>query len=380
MNIGILGAGPAGLYAAILLKRNFPHCSVRVFEQNPDNATWGFGVVFSESALTFLRSDDPETADLIEPHMETWNEIRVSHPEETVTIDGIGFSAIGRLKLLQLLQQRAADFGVFPRFRQKLEDLSAFDDCDLVIGADGLNSLVRASEQDQFSETISIVPNWFCWYGSDRPFQALTQTFKATRYGCFNAHHYRFAKDRSTFIVECDEAAFRLAGFSGMRESEHRALCEKIFADTLDGGKLIVNRSVWRQFPHLVNRRWHSGNRVLVGDALHTMHYSIGSGTRLALEDAIALVKALREEALDVSKALPRYEKQRRPALDKFARAALSSAKWYDRFADRMALAPWEFALSYMMRSGRMPADRLRAMSPKFAAGLDRRGIRIDED
>ena len=379
MKAGILGAGPAGLYAAILLKRSFPKAEITIFEQNPADATWGFGVVFSATALEFLRKDDPETADLIEPHMESWSDIRVTHKNETIVIDGFGFSAIGRLEMLLLLQKRAAEFNIRPTYNTRVEDLSVFDDCEIVIAADGLNSLVRAEASHKFGETIVLTKNRFCWYGTDRSFETLTQTFKDTDYGFFNAHHYRFAPDRSTFIVECEETAFERAGFSSMREPEYRAICESIFAQTLDGAKLTNNNSVWRQFPIMSNRRWYNGNRVLVGDSLHTAHYSIGSGTRLAMEDVIALVKALRDTEFNVSKALPKYQAERQPILEKLMNAASSSVLWYESFGKHMSLTPWEFALSYITRAGRLRNEIIQMTSPKFAAGLEAHGIIIED-
>ena len=378
MNIGILGAGPAGLYAATLIKRSRPGLTVEIIEQNPRDSTWGFGVVFSDRALTFLRKDDPETADLIEPHMETWSEIQVTHLNETVAIDGVGFSSIGRLQLLQLLQKRAAEYDVKPVYNQRVNHLKVFEDCDFIIGADGVNSLVRSDSAQQFDENISIIPNWYCWYGANRSFNCLTQTFKQTEYGHFNAHHYRYAPGMSTFIVECDEKTFENAGFSEMSEPQYRKICEFIFREALEGAELIDNNSIWRRFPVLSNRNWYSGNRILIGDALHTAHYSIGSGTRLAMEDAIALVKALTETSFDITEAFPKFQVERQATLKKIIDAALSSARWYERFADHMTLSPWEFALSYMMRSGRMSAEKLRTVSPQFASGLETRGIHFE--
>ena len=378
MRVGILGAGPAGLYAAILIKRIQPNATIKLFEQNPKNATWGFGVVFSEKALAFLREDDPQTADLIEPHMETWNEIQVSHRGETVVIDGVGFSAIGRLQMLHLLQERAAQYDIYPEFDKRIEDLSVFDDCDFIIGADGVNSTIRSDTPQVFDEKIKTTGNWYCWYGAEYSFNALTQTFKDFECGFINAHHYRYTSDLSTFIVECDDKTYADAGFASMSEQNCRTSCESIFADTLLGAKLVSNHSVWRRFPVLRNRRWYNGNRVLVGDALHTAHYSIGSGTRLALEDVIALVKALKANQFDLPKSFQSYQHQREAVLDKLAGAALKSAKWYENFVEHMELDPWEFAYSYITRSGRISADHLRRMSPKFVAQLEARGFSID--
>lgn len=375
MKVGILGAGPAGLYAAILIKRIRPDAQIKIFEQNPMDSTWGFGVVFSDKALSFLRDDDPLTADLIEPHMETWDEIRITHQDQTIVIDGVGFSAIGRLQMLRLLQQRAAEYGVFPEYNNRIENLKSFDDCDFVIGADGVNSIIRTKSSKIYGVHTNVIRNWFCWYGVEKPFNSLTQTFKTFQHGYINAHHYRYATDLSTFIVECDEQSFQDVGFALMSESESREYCESIFADTLQGHKLVSNHSIWRQFPVLSNRRWYNGNHVLVGDALHTAHYSIGSGTRLALEDVIALVKALAATGFDITKGFAKYQQERQVVLDKLAVAALRSARWYENFAEHMSLSPWEFAYSYITRSGRISAEKLRQMSPNFASELESRGV-----
>jgi 2-polyprenyl-6-methoxyphenol hydroxylase-like FAD-dependent oxidoreductase len=377
VKIAIVGAGPAGLYASILIKKALPDAEIDICDQSPSDATWGFGVVFSERALEFLRADDAETADLIEAGMETWSDITVAHKGEKIAIDGIGFSAIGRLEMLKLLQQQAAKCGVFPRFNARIDNLSLFDDADLVIAADGLNSVVRAEAPQAYGEAIYYLHNRFAWYGTDKAFPTLTQTFKETEYGYFNAHHYRYAPDRSTFLVECDAAAFDRAGFEAMPEPEYRAVCENIFAEELAGHRLIDNNSIWRRFPVLSNRRWHYRNRVLVGDALHTAHYSIGSGTRLAMEDVVALVDALKALDFNVEQALPAYQAARQPVLEKLTRAALTSAQWYESFGEHMALSPWEFCKSYILRSQRLSPETIRRMSPKFIEMLCEKAVEV---
>ncbi len=376
MRVAVVGAGPAGLYAAILLKRARADLDIQIVEQNADDATFGFGVVFSDDAMSFLRHDDPETADLIEPHMVHWSDIHIAHRGETVVIDGIGFAGIGRLELLKLLQERAAAIGVMPRYETRIDDVDALD-ADLIIGADGLNSRVRTT--GNFGETVSHQTNHFVWYGADRDFDALTQTFIETEHGAMNAHHYSYAPGRSTFIVEASAETFARAGFGALNEPAYRARCETAFAETLDGAKLIPNRSEWRRFPNLDCATWHDGRKVLVGDALHTAHFSIGSGTRLAMEDVIALVTSLRDHDWDIAAALPAYQAARSPVLAKLVGAARRSSNWYDDFADHMRLAPWPFALSYIRRAGRLSADRLRAMSPGFTSQLEARGIPVTD-
>ncbi|MEO6407893.1 MAG: FAD-dependent monooxygenase [Burkholderiaceae bacterium] len=370
MNVLIVGAGPAGLYLAYLLKRQNPSVQLRIVEQNPAGSTFGFGVVFSDRALDFLREDDPETHALIVPAMQTWRDLTIYHRGERIAIDGVGFAAIGRLHLLQLMQQRLAAVGVAPEFEHAVSDRAELDGHDLVVAADGANSFVRRGQEVDFGTRIEPLSNHFVWYGTTKRFETLSQTFVANEWGHFNAHHYRYSDAMSTFIVECDPATWQRAGFAGMDEAQTRARCETVFAQTLDGHGLVVNKSLWRHFPKLSNQHWYVGNQVLVGDALRTAHFSIGSGTRLAFEDVIALAKALRENA-DVAQALAAFEAARRPIVDKLAAAANTSAQWYEDFAQHMQLEPWALAWSYIQRSGRVDPDRLRRVSPKFLAGYE---------
>ena len=367
MRIAVVGAGPAGLYFATLWRKRHPGDEVTVYEQNPAGATFGFGVVFSDRAPDFLRADDPETADLITPRMETWQDITPVHRGERIAIDGVGFSAIGRLAFLRLLEARARAVGVEPRYGAPVR-LDALGGFDLVVGADGVNSTVRGALAAELGTALSHLANRFVWYGTTKRFETLSQTFVETGLGTFNAHHYRYAPGMSTFIVECDPETWTRAGFDRTGPEETRAICEAAFADTLEGHALVSNKSVWRAFPFVANARWSQGNRVLIGDALHTAHFSIGSGTRLALEDAIALAAALAEAPNDLREGLARYEAARRPVADKLVAASRASAAWYERFPAHMRLEPLDFAMSYLTRSGRLDDERLRALSPRFMA------------
>jgi 2-polyprenyl-6-methoxyphenol hydroxylase-like FAD-dependent oxidoreductase len=368
MRIAVVGGGPAGLYFSYLWKRRHPSASVTLFEQNPADATWGFGVVFSDRAMDFIREDDPETASVISAAMETWSDITLVHRGEAVAIDGVGFSAIGRLDLLVLLQERARSVGVDLRFGTCLSSLAAFEGHDLIVGADGVNSLVRRAHEGDFGTSLSYLDTKFAWFGTTKRFETLTQTFVDTEYGPFNAHHYRYAPAMSTFIVECGRATWLKAGLDRLSPGDGRALCEKVFAGTLDGHPLISNKSVWRNFPWLWNERWSMHNMVLVGDALHTAHYSIGSGTRLAMEDVIALARALDQHPGALGDALQVYEAERRPIVEKLCAASKTSAEWYKDFGAHMRLPPLEFARSYIGRSGRIDDTRLAAMAPGFMA------------
>ena len=367
MRIAVIGGGPGGLYFAYLWKKRHPQATVELFEQNPAGATWGFGVVFSEQALEFLRADDPDTVDAIAPRMESWKNITLHLRGESVAIDGVGFSSIDRLELLTILQQRARAVGVALRYDTLIESPDQLAGYDLIVAADGLNSLVRRTFASQFGASESHSTNKFAWYGTPKRFETLSQTFVETDRGSFNAHHYRYGPGMSTFLVECDPATWRRYGFADKTTEESQAVCEQVFAATLDGHPLVSNKSVWRNFPWIWNERWSHRNMVLIGDALHSAHFSIGSGTRLAIEDAIALTRALETEP-DIATALDRYQAERKPIVKKLVTAARTSADWYEKFPEHMKLGLMDFAYSYITRSGRIDDARLRAMSPAFMA------------
>jgi len=371
MRVLIVGAGPAGLYLAYLLRRQRPEAAIRIVEQNPPDATFGFGVVFSDRALEFLREDDAETCAAIFPAMEQWADLAVVHADRRVTVDGIGFAAIGRLTLLGLLRQRLASVGLTPEYGRTIGTAAELDGYDLVVGADGVNSFVRRGAGDAFGTRVTHFTNRFVWYGTTKRFDALTQTVVASEHGPFTAHHYRYAPDRSTFLVECGEATWRRAGLADMDEGASLRYCERVFAPALADHPLVSNNSIWRSFPRVWNERWSVGTTVLVGDALRTAHFSIGSGTRLAMEDVIALARALREHPRDVREALAAFEAARRSVVEKLVAAADASASWYERFADHMRLTPWDFAWSYIQRSGRVDPEKLRTVAPRFVAGYE---------
>src|ERR1700716_19535 len=314
VRIAVIGGGPGGLYFATLWNKRHPDARIDLFEQNAAGATWGFGVVFSDQALEFLRADDPDTVDAITPRMESWKNITLNLRGESVEIDGVGFSSIGRLDLLRILQQRASSVGIAPRYDTLIQSMDQLIGCDLIVAADGLNSLVRRTFENEFGASVSHSPNKFAWYGTTKRFETLSQTFVETELGAFNAHHYRYAPDMSTFLVEGRPAAGQLYGFAEKPVEQSKAICEQIFASTLGGHPLASNKSVWRNFPWIWNEHWSFKNMVLIGDALHSAHFSIGSGTRLAIEDAIALVKALEAER-DLTLALACYEAIRKPVV-----------------------------------------------------------------
>ena len=368
VRIAVAGAGPAGLLFALLARRRRPGWSIEVLEQNPPDATFGFGVVFSQGALEFLARDAPDLHAALAARMESWPVQRIVHRGEAVDVDGNGFSAIARMDLLAFLQRLCREAGVALRFGQRLDAIPA---ADLVVGADGLNSVVR--ESGGFAPRTEWLTNRFAWYGTRQRFECLTLTFRESPEGAFVAHHYRYSAGMSTFIVECDEATWRRAGLDRMDDAASRAHCERVFAPDLGGHPLVSNKSTWRRFPLLSNPVWHVDNRVLIGDALRSMHFSIGSGTRLALEDAIALDRAFAEAGDDVPAALAAFERERRPVVEKLFAAAGASSRWYEDFPARMArFDALGLAYDYMTRSGRMSDERLRSLAPKFMEKVEK--------
>jgi benzoate-CoA ligase family protein len=368
MRIIVIGAGPAGLLFSLLHKRRFPRNTVDVIEQNEADSAFGFGVVFSQGALGFLERDAPDLYQRLALQMESWPMQRVVHRDRRVDIDGNGFSAIGRLQLNRLLQDLCGEAGVHLHFGKRIVKPEDWSHADLVVGADGVNSVVRQLYEHEFAPRVEWLTNKFAWYGTRKAFDCLTLTFRGNEHGVWVAHHYRYAPDRSTFLVECDAATWHRAGLAKMSDEDSRAYCEEVFALDLDGEPLLSNKSVWRNFPLLSNQRWSVGNVTLIGDALHTAHFSIGSGTRLAFEDAIALDRAFAETGDDVSAALLAYERTRRPIVEKIVAAANSSSFWYERMADKMHYTPTQLAYDYMARSGRIGDARLTEMAPKFMA------------
>ena len=375
MRIAIVGAGAAGLLFSLLVKRRFPAWDVQTFEQNPEGATYGFGVVFSDGALGFLERDEPDLSRFLETAMERWPMQRIVHRGERVDVDGNGFSAIGRLALQEMLQGLCRRAGVIIRYGRAIGSLDELSWADLLVGADGSNSLVRNALAAQFAPRVEVLTNRFAWYGTTQPFDCLTLTFRESEHGAFVAHHYRHSAAMSTFVVECTDATWRKAGLDRISDAESRARCERVFAPDLGGHKLVSNKSVWRQFPLVRNERWiarrPTGYAVLLGDALRTVHFSIGSGTRLAFEDAIALERAFAECGGDLERGLELFEHERRPIVEKILAAANASSYWYEKFPEKMEFEPWRLAYDYMTRSGRMTEDRLRGIAPEFMARVD---------
>jgi anthraniloyl-CoA monooxygenase len=375
MRIACIGGGPAGLYLAILMKKADPDHDVTVLERNRHDDTFGFGVVFSDATLGGFAAADAESHDAIRARFAHWDDVDIHYGGEIVTSHGHGFAGMGRRALLEILERRARDLGVKLMFERDLgePDVDRLrQSYDVVVGADGVNSLVRRRFAAELGPRVDLRPNRFVWLGTTFPFRAFTFYFKKWEAGLFRVHAYRYAPEQSTFIVECTEDTFRRTGLDELDEDATLAYCERVFADELQGHRLLKNRSHWRQFPTVRLDRWHHENVVLAGDAVHTAHFSIGSGTKLAMEGAIALANALVDKP-DVPAALAAYEAAHRPVAEKLQRAAQVSLQWFEeteRYVGRLPVP--QFAFSLMTRSLRISHENLRQRDPRLIARVDR--------
>lgn len=358
MKVAIVGGGPAGLYFAILM-RQLGH-QVVVWERNPRHNTFGWGVVFSERTTRTLAEPDPETQRRLLERLRTWENVDIVHRGELISVAGNRFSGIARIALLELLQQRAEEVGVELHFEVEQSEPPR---ADLVVFSDGVNSLMRERFAEQFGTTLELAQNRYIWYGTAQPFGGLTLIFRPHQDGLYMAHAYKYSADLSTFIVEVDEPTWR--GLEQLTEPESRALLETVFADDLGGHPLLVNNAKWIRFTVVRNRHWHFENKVLLGDALRTAHFSIGSGTKLAMEDSIALWQAFREHPR-VEDALPAFEAARRPQVEEYQALSELSRHWFEEARSLMHLEPLAFAYEAMTRSSRVDDDSLARRDPEF--------------
>jgi anthraniloyl-CoA monooxygenase len=372
MRIGILGGGPAGLYFALLMKKADAGHQIRVIERNPPDATFGWGVVFSEETLGALRDADYETYVEITGTFAKWNAIDVRYRGQTIRSRGHAFSGIARKELLRILQERCRQLGVRLEFERELADLEPFRDDDLVVAADGVNSLARRLHQEWFEPSLDLHRTKYAWFGADLAVDAFTFIFRDTEHGLFQVHAYPFDAHTSTFIVEAHESTWRRAGLDQMPEEEGLRFCEDLFRPELGDHKLLSNRSIWFTFVTLRNRNWHHGKVVLVGDAAHTAHFTIGSGTKLAMEDAISLATAFLRHPTDLEAALTWYELDRQPVVERFQEAARESATYFESVSRYRGFEPIQFAFNLLTRSGRIGHLELEKRDPRFVAAVDR--------
>ena len=368
MNINIMGGGPAGLYFAILMKKADPSHRIQIYERNGPDDTFGWGVVFSGKTLARLKAADEESHRVITASFEAWDNVDVVHGDAKISIHGNSFSGIGRLALLKILQARAEELGVKISFRTEINDIETLrTSSDLLVAADGVNSTVRRLHEQQFKPSLDFRPNRYIWYGTNQLFHGLTLTFREHESGVFAAHSYKFNQTTSTFIVECDQETWNNAGFTDMSDDETRQFIASVFANDLNGYPLLSNNSKWIQFLLVKNDRWVFENVVLLGDALHTAHFSIGSGTKLALEDAISLAGCFQTTS-STRDALAQFEATRRPVIEEYQAAAHDSMVWFENAKRYMHLGVEDLAFSLMTRSGRVSYDDLKRRDPEFIA------------
>jgi anthraniloyl-CoA monooxygenase len=373
VNVAIVGAGPAGLYLAILLKRDDPSHQVTVYERNRVEDTFGFGVVFSDETLENVGEADPETNQAMAAAAARWEDIEIHYRGTVMRSTGHRFSGVERKTLLELLANRAQSLGVEVQWQREIRDLS---DCglptaDLIVAADGASSLIRDRLSDQFQPQVDWRRNRFVWLGSTRAFPAFTFYFKSSPAGLWRTHAYQYAPGRSTFIVEAREETWKASGLDENDEQATVAYLERMFQEELQGHPLLANRSIWRRFPTVRNARWHWGNVVLLGDAAHTAHFSVGSGTKLAMEDAIALATALKAET-SIPTALASYEAGRRPQVESLQRAAQASLEWFESAERYHDTEPLQFAFNLLTRSLRITHENLRLRDPTLVSQVDR--------
>jgi anthraniloyl-CoA monooxygenase len=371
MKIRVLGGGPAGLYFALLMKRDWPAHDIAVHERNRADDTFGFGVVFSDETLQTLAAADAETHRAIAANFAAWDDIEIRFKGTEHRIGGNGFCGCARQTLLTLLQDRCQHLGVTLHFQSSFDDLSQFADADLIVAADGINSTIRDQHAAHFQPSIDLRPNRFAWMGSTRPLDAFTFSFRETPWGIFIAHAYQYQPGRSTWIFETDAESFARAGLAGMTEADSARLMGDLFAEDLDGHALLTNRSVWRNFPMIRNARWTMGNVVLLGDAKASAHFSIGSGTKLAMEDAVALHASFRRHA-GVAAALADFETARRLDVEKTQHAADVSLVWFEHVKRFWHMHPTQFAFGVMTRSRAITYGNLRLRAPDFVDAADR--------
>ena len=379
MRIACLGGGPAGLYFSILMKKASPGSEITVVDRNRPNDTFGWGVVFSDRTMEGFRDADPQVANEIERNFRHWDDIDVYFRDQRITSGGHGFAGIARIRLLEILQERASELGVDLRYETEIHDPDDYSAAyDLVVGADGVMSTTRAKYDSIFNPRIDLRRCRYIWLGTRRKLDAFTFAFRETEVGWFNLHAYRFNDDMSTFIVETPEEVWQAAGLDRVSKEEGVAFCERLFADLLDGEALISNAkhlsgaAVWQKFNRVLCERWHHKNIVLIGDAAHTAHFSIGSGTKLAMEDAISLSKVLSSTDGNLTAGLERYQAEREVEALKLQSAARNRMNWFENVHRYTAFEPEQFAMSLLTGSQRVGHENQKLRDPQYVESFDR--------
>ncbi len=371
MKIVILGGGPAGLYSGLLIKKANPACDITIIERNAADVTYGWGVVFSDRTLASFQRADNKTYEQITDHFVIWDTIDVYYRNQKMSCGGHVISSISRKSLLNILQNRCFELGINLKFSYEINDLAELGNFDLLIAADGLNSIVRKKYESSSKPSLEYGKARYIWLGANKVLDAFTFIFCENEHGLFQVHSYPFNGTTSTFIIECDEASWLNAGLDKADEAQSIAYCQQLLEDNLGGARLLSNNSKWISFPTLKTQHWHYKNIVLVGDAIHTAHFSIGSGTKLAMEDAIALSIALEQHA-DLETALNEYELDRKPVVEIFQRAARESQSYFETLKRHMTLDPVPFTFNLLTRSGRITYDDLRLRDQRFGDVVDR--------
>ena len=372
MKIAVIGAGPAGMYFALLAKKHEPSHEIHVHEQNPEGATYGWGVVFSDIGLSFLEEADPEFFTEFTARHEKCDYMEVVHRGTHVQIHGNHFSRTARIDMLNTLQRACRRSGVQIEYGRRIDDVRALArEVDLVAAADGGSSAVRKQFADHFRPSFEKRRNKFAWYGTRQRFHPVSLIFRETPQGVFIAHSYQYSPELSTFLVEVDPDTWRRAGLDKAGEDESRRFCAEVFRPELGGNELLTNRSLWFEANIVKNEHWTHDNIVLLGDALRTVHFSLGSGTRMAMQDAIALHHGLVEHPNDLQATFAAFEGRRRPASSSFQSAAARSLDWYENVADKLHLDPVSFAYDYMRRTGQVSHDDLKQRDPHFTAAFE---------
>src|SRR5712692_4861606 len=374
MKIIILGGGPAGLYSGLLIKKAHPAHDITIIERNPADVTYGWGVVFSDRTLASFQRADYKTYEQITSRFVIWDAIDVHYRDEIMRCGGHVIASISRKHLLNILQKRCDELAIELKFGCEINDLAELNgpgEYDLLIAADGLNSIVRKTYSEHFKPDLELGKAKYIWLGADKVLDAFTFIFRENEHGLFQVHAYPFSGTTSTFIVECDEASWVKAGLDKADESESLGYCGGLFAANLGGAALLSNNSKWINFSTLKTQHWHYERIVLLGDAAHTAHFSIGSGTKLAMEDAIALASAL-EQYSDLESALNAYESERKPVVEVFQRAAQESQTYFETLKRYLNLDPTQFTFQLLTRSGRISYDDLRLRDARFVDAVDR--------